>query len=503
MMRARLIVPAVLALIFIDWAIAADESPGRIAVLIGKLGSLKFAEREAATRALDIVGEPALEPLRTALKSNDAEVRRRAAAIVERIEQRVANAKLLAPTLVALDLENLSLTDAVANLKRQTGLEIQLSDSAAQKVVNLRSKPLPVWEAIELFCRKTELREWDGYTTMPTGFSNAQAPQFQQQVIGGGNIIFLNRGRTTMRSLPGTDGRVMLHDSAASPTLSVCSGSVRVRLLPVGTPFPSAIPGRDEAVFPLHVSPEPRLTMMNVLSATIERAVDDLGQTLIVSDLRPDPTSDDLEFVIMPAGVIQTRPARPRGTQIALRVRTGDKVGQRIAELRGQLTADVVIADTVANVSARAVADHPIASTCGVTGKMLAVDRADQAVRYSLELAVPPAVALATGRGMPPAELPNRGIMLRAAAQTEQMDLPFAPPGTTQFGALSLEDAQGKRLEIAGGSWKRMSVNGQGGNYQITVTFRLGDTEPARLVFTGTRPGTVQVPFAFKDVPLQ
>jgi hypothetical protein len=59
--------------------------------LIKQLGSRKFCEREAASKALEKVGKPALERLRRAAKDDpDAEVRRRAGALVERAEQRLA-----------------------------------------------------------------------------------------------------------------------------------------------------------------------------------------------------------------------------------------------------------------------------------------------------------------------------------------------------------------------------------------------------------------------------
>jgi uncharacterized protein (TIGR03067 family) len=51
--------------------------------LIRQLGSRKFREREAASKALAKIGEPALDALRKAASDNaDAEVRRRAAQLV-------------------------------------------------------------------------------------------------------------------------------------------------------------------------------------------------------------------------------------------------------------------------------------------------------------------------------------------------------------------------------------------------------------------------------------
>jgi uncharacterized protein (TIGR03067 family) len=54
--------------------------------LIQQLGSPDFAQREAATQRLKVLGEPALDALRKAASSDDAEVRRRAKGLIEDIE---------------------------------------------------------------------------------------------------------------------------------------------------------------------------------------------------------------------------------------------------------------------------------------------------------------------------------------------------------------------------------------------------------------------------------
>src|SRR5262245_32024386 len=62
---------------------AADAA--RIARLVRQLGSDDFDEREAATKELEAIGEPALAPLRKAAAEGDAEVRARAAALLRKI----------------------------------------------------------------------------------------------------------------------------------------------------------------------------------------------------------------------------------------------------------------------------------------------------------------------------------------------------------------------------------------------------------------------------------
>src|SRR4051812_5279559 len=71
--------------------VAAADPPDdkEIARLIKQLGDDDFARRQEAARRLERIGEPALEALDRARTSDDAEVSRRAAAIVKTIETRL------------------------------------------------------------------------------------------------------------------------------------------------------------------------------------------------------------------------------------------------------------------------------------------------------------------------------------------------------------------------------------------------------------------------------
>src|SRR5262245_34265288 len=66
--------------------------------LVDQLGSSRFAEREAAFKALDALGAAALPALRNAAKSKDAEVRQRAGELLARLERAADAAEAFAPT---------------------------------------------------------------------------------------------------------------------------------------------------------------------------------------------------------------------------------------------------------------------------------------------------------------------------------------------------------------------------------------------------------------------
>src|SRR5438270_9676105 len=67
----------------------AGPSGAEVTRLIGQLGDEDFDTRESATARLKLAGEPALDALHKATKSDDLEVRRRARRIVASIEGRL------------------------------------------------------------------------------------------------------------------------------------------------------------------------------------------------------------------------------------------------------------------------------------------------------------------------------------------------------------------------------------------------------------------------------
>jgi WD40 repeat protein len=86
MSRLLLISSLLLVLALPAWS---EPQPAEIERLIKQLGSDSFAEREAASKALKDIGEPALDALRKATKVNDLEVRLRAELLVEAVESRL------------------------------------------------------------------------------------------------------------------------------------------------------------------------------------------------------------------------------------------------------------------------------------------------------------------------------------------------------------------------------------------------------------------------------
>lgn len=76
--------PLVLGLL----ALTTVPDPAELDRLVKQLGAERYAEREAATMRLVLIGEPALESLRKTADNSDVEIRRRARKVVEAFVER-------------------------------------------------------------------------------------------------------------------------------------------------------------------------------------------------------------------------------------------------------------------------------------------------------------------------------------------------------------------------------------------------------------------------------
>jgi hypothetical protein len=138
--------------------VAADkDDAAQIDKLIEQLGSGSYQEREAATKALDLIGIPALEKLRQATQSDDAEIKRRATDLVKRIEKRAEVSRVLTPKRVHLVYKDTPLKEALEDFKKKSGYDLVLQDpenKLADRKVTLDTGETTFWEALDQLCDK-------------------------------------------------------------------------------------------------------------------------------------------------------------------------------------------------------------------------------------------------------------------------------------------------------------------------------------------------------------
>src|SRR5579862_7753495 len=117
------VIAAALATASTAWS---GQPPTQVANLVEKLASAKYSERDFAARELKRIGEPALKPLQSALNSRDLELRSRAKAIIETIEARMINEKLIRASKISFKFVNKPLDEALAEMNKKTGLSLSL-----------------------------------------------------------------------------------------------------------------------------------------------------------------------------------------------------------------------------------------------------------------------------------------------------------------------------------------------------------------------------------------
>src|SRR5262245_1831663 len=130
---------------------AADPPPVR--ELIEQLGSADFARRERAARLLTERDTSVLPALRDALSHRDLEVRRRVRQLIPALEAAAA----LTPKRVTLGPDPMTRTVALRELKRQTGIDLALTEPDDGNRYPLAMKDVPYWEAVERIRRAAGL----------------------------------------------------------------------------------------------------------------------------------------------------------------------------------------------------------------------------------------------------------------------------------------------------------------------------------------------------------
>ena len=290
----RLALFAVLLLVAL--APAAPPTPAEIRDLVRQLGSDEFADREAAEKKLDTAGAPALDELRTALRSENPEVARRARELVRKIQRRLENEKTLAPTLVELRATDERLDDVLAELSKQSQFTVVLgglkqAELANRKITLSTGGQTPFWSAVLRFCAAADLQ-----VASAGGFLAPDATPY---------LGLAPRG---VRIAAKTDQAIVLEgrgDARRRP--AAVHGAVLIEAVP----FPKGAHPAGPAAL-IQVWPEPKLAWREVNGAKVSSAVGTDGKKLAIDASGPP--------------IIVGRGRHPRGGTIII-VRNAD--GQR------------------------------------------------------------------------------------------------------------------------------------------------------------------------------
>lgn len=489
----------VLAGLWLSVAAAAERAregyPARERVgrLILQLASDRFADRERAARELEAVGEPALPALQTASRSDDAEVRRRSAALAVKIGRRVEAARLLAPQRVRLVYQDVPLTEAVADLVKQTRFPVQVhgdSSALAGRKITLDTGDVSAWEAFDRFCSKAGLVE-----------SALVNPRLPPQPAAANEEL---RRRLEIERLGQRTGdarnrcfQPFVLVAGRPLDLPACyAGAVRIRALPANL-LPAAQAAAGEAVVGLEINAEPRLQWQRVISVDIDRALDDQGRLVEHKELLAAAGPQAGAQVLAGGVVVMTdSPVSPHWVGhaglVPLHLKQLRPPARAIKELRGNIAAQVQTPRqkllTVGGLlkAGGKTFDGPD----GLSVKVLEAAEANGQARLRVQVTTSNQLAPVGANG----RLIRRVRVVAGAGMVE----------TVQGGAsddFQIQDAAGHALPVVA-QQVMTTGNGFSQTQELTLSCQLNGSAAARLVVNGPRTVLVNVPFTLKDVPL-
>ena len=473
----------------------AEPAKPAVADMIRALGSEDYQQREAASKALGALGAPALDALRKASLDTDPEIRRRASALVQLIENRLETASVTAPQKLRLQYKDVPLAEALADFGKKTGFMLKLQPEktkADDRKVTLDTGEITTWEAFDKFCSAAGLVE-------------IAPPSLGRATAGGltGSSVTIMGGRAGLPSQP-TDIlkgpaeekklEIALGDGKATTAPTHYAGALRVRLAPADTVVPNNSKNEGETLFALEVMAENKLLWQKAVALRVTKALDENGV-----NLAPLPVSLKMTA---PAGPVRSNviingtpivppedTSGPESRLVPVRLRQAEKSAKSLKELTGTIVGQVkteaqtlVTVDTVLKS-----AGQTVKGPHGGSIRVLEVVKQEGSIRIKVQVET-------AGRGLTDAPVvPFGGTIIINGKRLGEEEL----LSSQNF---ALVDAKGKpfRVEKAVHTGVRTSTA-----HEYEFSYLLEDQdEPAKFVYRDRRVLFVEVPFTLKDVTL-
>ena len=460
--------------------------------LVQKLGHPRYAERVAAARALEAVGEPALKAVRAAMTSGDEELRTRATVVVEAIETAVRSRQLLTAPRLSLAFDKTPLDVAIVAFNTKTGLQYSLDPALVKnpkRPINLSTGDLPYWEAVQAFLRAADLTENDAPPTTTT-----EQP---------GRVIY-SKGLDRRVAMAGV---VRLMDGPPSP-LVVTDRAIRVRVLPAthtGNKFDAA---KGELTFHLDIDAAPSLHLQEVIGVDVRRAVGG-DRTVLAAAYPTDPVADASDgeaFVMMQGNRRQVvflnnmngayySDAGMAPTYLPVSLKAGAGRPKALTEFRGVVAARVLTLPEALFTIDRAM-DSTVQRSASASGVSCTVQEARSVGENSFVIKVSMDVTAGADILNVPVQIRGR-LRPFVRIQRDSGDMGEGMP------QISLADRDGKAVRLTRQITGLASQVGKR-SYSLDLYFTAPATvaEGVRLTATARRPATVEMPFTLQDVPL-
>ncbi|VTR96753.1 Uncharacterized protein OS=Isosphaera pallida (strain ATCC 43644 / DSM 9630 / IS1B) GN=Isop_3204 PE=4 SV=1 [Gemmata massiliana] len=479
--------------------VPAAAIQSRIAQLIARLGAEDFRERESAVSELEKAGVEALAPLRDASKSDNPEVRQRAAVILFKLERRSDSSKMLVPKKIALAYRDTPLGSAINDLKTRTKLNLTLDPARIadplRGVTCVTAGEVPVWEALEQFCAAAGLCE----------AHRLELAVPKQQPHG-------RRVYVPPPTVPLPDAvPIVLIDGKGERLPGARDSAVRVLVMPRTFSGHRVTLGTGETTLCFDVAPLPGLNWQDVVGVKVHKLVDDAGRLGGAGTARPVAQGGEFEGVAawgggavfvgggfgggfggrfdprtgmpIPAETI----ANPRMVNVPLKL--GTPTARTIKRMEGHVLGEIQMPNqnliTITDLAKNTGVAFEGAGQTRLTVVSVGEPKGNAGVVIQVRLEHPSPWTVNARRGFNPG-----GIWPES-------------PRATQTPTVQAFDANGKQMSSQNnGAFNDSNDDGTMMIQNLNLTFRKDAGAPAKLVLVGPRPVIVEVPFVMENVQL-
>ncbi len=480
------------------------------------LGDRDYRTREEAGKRLGEAGSDALPALRAVAAAGNPEAADRAAALIAKIEKRLGNARDIAGTPVQLKAEEQTLGAALDTLKKQTGTAIQLNgdQSPRSKKVTPKAGKQIFWEALQGLLDATDLE-------VETSAAVPAPVNIQQLQMRSGDDVY--DGPTP---LPAT-GTVMIRAKQSKLANPVrISGAFRIEAIPVPVANLPQMPANRVPVL-LQITPEPRFRWVGTTETLVTMAKNQDGHTLSWDFVAVDSGAafnvysgraqlgrgkryyggpvHSTEFPVNQFQAYVKLAANPAGPSSSLKEFEGCVRGRiwsqpetmlAISELSGSL-AEISGPN---HTSLKAKYDPMPGDTSALLMTIVTTYNAGEVApaNGTSALANPDGLWLENG--------PGGRVKVKLTPEERQQAQGF----TNAYG-LALVDGNGKPMNLSPHTATQQNFyDGQtnASTFMVTAQYVVRPAtkddagKPAKLTFSGSRVKTIEVPFAFKNVPV-
>lgn len=493
---------AACCLAFLGSAAFAAETPES---LVAKLGSPRFAEREAAGDELLKLGAAALPAVKAAAESSpDAEVRERAQALLEPLARFSETAKLLGVKKVKLEYNAVPLASAVADFKQKTGIPLQLVASKvadANRAVTLTGEFEP-WDGLEALLKAGGLKE-DHRVELPGTGSKEVTEQMTRFNRG----RYYDGGEQVQAIYTPTTAPILLVDGVSDNLPMVRSGGVRVVAMPASFSANRLVRGAGRVIFHLDAAPIPSTNWHGATGVRIINAEDEDGRPVFADlKLQHDPLQNQYGYgwnggwgggrraVFWGGGGMAflsddgyatggaSPNANPRLVPVA--IRTNDRAVKVLRKFEGAVLGEIHTPNspiiTVENLekAVGVVKSGPMQSNFTLQEAKVQKD-GSTVVKIKHETLTGWAIAQ------------MKGNMNWNGNNDNPNDV---------IAKIKYYDADGKEIKAPNTEGSNYNGDGFRQSIEFTVRFPKGTKAPAKIVLTGTKITPVEVPFSLVNV---